>query len=100
METLTFKLQEDNFEGPLDLLLYLVGKNKMNLYDINIMEIGTDGDHVHFLIQSVPMLAPTEIARIIKSITAREIYRLCPQVKKKLWGGNIWSAGYFVAAVS
>ena len=30
METLTFKLQEDNFEGPLDLLLYLVGKNKMN----------------------------------------------------------------------
>ena len=46
------------------------------------------------------MLAPTEIARIIKSITAREIYRLCPQVKKKLWGGNIWSAGYFVATVS
>ena len=39
METLTFKLQEDNFEGPLDLLLYLVGKNKMNLYDINIMEL-------------------------------------------------------------
>ena len=100
METLTFKLQEDNFEGPLDLLLYLVGKNKMNLYDINIMEIGTDGDHVHFLIQSVPMLAPTEIARIIKNITAREIYRLCPQVKKKLWGGNIWSAGYFVATVN
>lgn len=39
METLTFKLQEDNFEGPLDLLLYLVGKNRMNLYDINIMEL-------------------------------------------------------------
>lgn len=39
METLTFKLQEDNFEGPLDLLLYLVGKNKMNLCDINIMEL-------------------------------------------------------------
>lgn len=36
-ETLTFKLED--FEGPLDLLLYLVGKNKMNLYDINIMEL-------------------------------------------------------------
>ena len=34
-ETLTFKLED--FEGPLDLLLYLVGKNKMNLYDVNIM---------------------------------------------------------------
>lgn len=36
-ETLTFKLEE--FEGPLDFLLYLVGKNKMNLYDVNIMEL-------------------------------------------------------------
>lgn len=37
MEILTFKIED--FEGPLDLLLYLVGKNKMNLYDINIMEL-------------------------------------------------------------
>ena len=36
-ETLTFKLED--FEGPLDLLLYLVGKNKMNLYEVNIMEL-------------------------------------------------------------
>lgn len=45
------------------------------------------------------MLAPQQIVRVIKSITAREIYRLCPNVKKKLWGGNIWSAGYFVSTV-
>ena len=37
MEVLTFKLED--FEGPLDLLLYLVSKNKMNLYDINIMQL-------------------------------------------------------------
>ena len=55
--------------------------------------------HIHFLIQSVPSLAPTTIVRIIKSITAREIYRLYPQIKKKLWGGNVWSAGYFVSTV-
>lgn len=65
----------------------------------NVVEIGTDGDHIHFLIQSVSMLAPTTIVRIIKSITAREIYRLYPQIKKKLWGGNIWRAGYFVSTV-
>ena len=35
METLTFKLEE--FEGPLDLLLYLVSKNKMNLYEVAIL---------------------------------------------------------------
>ena len=44
-------------------------------YEINVLEIGTDGDHVHFLIQSVPMLSPTEIATTIKSLTANEIYR-------------------------
>ena len=34
MEKLTFKL--DQFEGPLDLLLYLIAKHKLNLYDIPI----------------------------------------------------------------
>lgn len=69
-------------------------------YDINFLEIGTDEDHAHFLIQSVPTLAPEQIARIVKSITAKEIFRLCPWVEQKLWGGNVWSGGYFVGTVS
>ena len=77
------------FDDSVDKILIQTCKEIGKRYEINIVEIGTDGDHVHFLIQSVPMLAPTTIAKIIKSITAREIYRLCPQVKKKLWGGNI-----------
>ena len=68
-------------------------------YEINVVEIGSDGDHVHFLIQSIPAMAPTDIARKLKSITAQEIFRLCPQVKKKLWGGKLWTAGYFVSTV-
>ena len=87
------------FDDSVDKILIQTCKEIGRRYEINIVEIGTDGDHVHFLIQSIPMLAPTTIAKIIKSITAREIYRLCPQVKKKLWGGNIWSAGYFVSTV-
>ncbi len=87
------------FDDSVDRVLIQTCKEISKRYDINIMEIGTDGDHVHFLIQTVPMLAPTEVVRIIKSITAKEIYRLCPNVKKKLWGGNIWSTGYFVSTV-
>ena len=87
------------FDDSVDKVLIQTCKEIGRRYEINIVEIGTDGDHVHFLIQSIPMLAPTTIAKIIKSITAREIYRLCPQVKKRLWGGNIWSAGYFVSTV-
>jgi len=68
-------------------------------YDIEFLEIGIDGDHVHFLLQSVPTYSPTKIVRTLKSVTAREVLRRCPQVKKKLWGGEFWSDGYFIASV-
>ena len=65
-------------------------------YEIDFIEIGTDKDHVHFLIQSIPMLSPTQIIRVVKSITAKEILRLRPEVKQKLWGGEFWTKGYYV----
>ena len=69
-------------------------------YDyIVFLEIGTDKDHVHFLVQSTSNYAPSKIVQIIKSITARQIFVECPQVKKQLWGGQFWSDGYFVATV-
>ena len=69
-------------------------------YDyIIFLEIGVDKDHVHFLVQSTPNYAPSKIVQIIKSITSRQIYVECPEVKKKLWGGQFWSDGYFVATV-
>jgi REP element-mobilizing transposase RayT len=36
---------------------------------------------------------------MIKRLTAREIFRRCPHVKKILWGGEFWSAGYFASTV-
>ena len=68
-------------------------------YEIVFLEIGTDKDHVHFLVQSVPMYSPTKIVKTIKSITAREIFKRVPQVKQKLWGGEFWSDGYFISTV-
>jgi putative transposase len=68
-------------------------------YEIHFLEIGTDNDHVHFLVQSVPTYSPKRIVQIIKSITAREIFAACPEVKKKLWGGEFWSDGYFINSV-
>ena len=68
-------------------------------YEIEFLEIGSDDDHVHFLVQSVPMMSPKKIVQIIKSLTAREIFRSCPEVKKHLWGGAFWAEGYFVSTV-
>jgi len=68
-------------------------------YEIHFLEVGTDQDHVHFLVQSVPTFSPTKIVRIIKSITAREIFHKLPSVKKSLWGGQFWTSGTYISTV-
>ena len=68
-------------------------------YEIKFNEIGTDKDHVHFLIQSVPMYSAKKIIQTVKSITAREVFTKIPEVKKKLWGGEFWTDGYYVSTV-
>ena len=60
-------------------------------YELKFLEIGTDKAHVHFLVQSVPTYSITKIVTMIKSLTAREVFRKCPEVKKQLWGGEFWS---------
>ena len=68
-------------------------------YEIRFVEISTDNDHVHFLVQSIPTFSPKTIAQTIKSITAREIFLKHPKVKKMLWGGKFWTSGYYVNTV-
>ena len=68
-------------------------------YEITFIEIGNDEDHVHYLVQGVPIESPKAIVQTIKSITAREIFRLHPEVKKMLWGGHIWTSGYYINTV-
>ena len=68
-------------------------------YELKFLEIGTDKDHVHFLVQSVPSYSVTKIVTMIKSVSAREIFKKCPEVKKQLWGGEFWSDGYFASSV-
>ena len=68
-------------------------------YEVKFLEIGVDKDHVHMLVQSVPTYSVTKVVTMIKSITAREIFKQCPEVKKQLWGGEFWSDGYFASTV-
>ena len=69
-------------------------------FEIKFIEIGTDKDHVHFLIQLVPTYSAKKIIQTVKSITARQVFKQCAEVKEKLWGGEFWSEGYYVSTVS
>ncbi len=68
-------------------------------YEIRVECLGTDRDHVHLLCAAPPDRAPSDIVRIYKSITARELFKALPLLRKALWGGAFWSGGYFVSTV-
>ena len=87
------------FSEEVDEVLKTVCLEIAQRYELTFLEIGTDRDHVHFLVQSVPSYSPTKIVGIIKSLTAREVFARVPSVKKKLWGGEFWSDGYYVGTV-
>lgn len=87
------------FDEAVDGVLRDVCLDLERRYQLKFMEIGTDKDHVHFLVQSVSAYSVTKLVTLIKSITAREVFRLCPHVKKQLWGGEFWTDGYFVSTV-
>ena len=61
----------------VDKILVSVCEEIEKRYEIRFLEIGTDKDHVHFLIQSVPSYSVTKIVRTIKSLIAKEVFKQC-----------------------
>ena len=93
------KYRKAVFDEQVDEVLKEICLEIAERYQVKFLEIGTDKDHVHFLVQSVPTYSVTKIVTLVKSLTAREIFRRCPQVKKLLWGGEFWTDGYFASTV-
>jgi len=69
------------FDEEVDEVLREVCADIEKRYEIKFVEIGVDRDHVHFLVQSVPNYRVTTIIKMLKSLTAREIFKWCPHVK-------------------
>jgi putative transposase len=67
-------------------------------YEIKFLEISSDENHIHFLVQSGPMNSVTKLVTMIKR-TAREVLKNCHHVKKQLWGEEFWSDGYFASTI-
>src|SRR3954447_3813221 len=93
------KYRRAGIDGSVEQVLREVCLELETRYQLKFLAIGTDRDHVHFLVQSVPTYSVSKLVMIIKSLTAREIFRRCPEVKKQLWGGEFWTDGYFASTV-
>ena len=86
-------------DDEVDKLIKEISLEIEKRYEIHFIEIGTDKDHVHFLVQTVPMVAVNRLVTIIKSITAKEVFRKKPELKKELWGSSLWTSGYYASTV-
>ncbi len=74
-------------------------KDLENRYHMKFETLGFDEDHVHFLLQTVPNYSPSQIFRLVKSITAIELFKRHKDLKDELWGGEFWSDGGYVGTV-
>ena len=68
-------------------------------YEIQFVEIGYECEHVHFLVQSVPSISVSKLVTLIKSLSARELFKAYPEIKRILWGGNLWTSAYYANTV-
>lgn len=93
------KYRKKVFTKEVEKSLKKICKGIEERYEIFFIEIGSDENHVHFLVQSVPVYSPKKIVNTIKSITAIEIFKHHPEVKAKLWGGKFWTGGYYINTV-
>lgn len=77
-----------------------IAKGITERYYLYFHAMGTDGDHLHLLIESAPRYSPSRIMQICKSITAIQIFKKFPKLKEdELWGGEFWSDGGHIDTV-
>ena len=69
-------------------------------HDWIIQEMETDKDHLHILLSAPPRYSPSEIVKLIKTWSQRKIFFEHPEVRKYLWGGKLWSQGFYVSTIS
>ena len=88
-------LRQAKYRQTLVETLREIGKR----YWYEIEEVGTDGDHVHVFVGAGGRWAPSRIMQVMKSITAREMFRVHPEIRGVLWGGEFWSDGGYIGTV-
>ena len=52
------------------------------------------------VVRTEPKLSPSDVMQVVKSISAREFFRVYPAIKRKyFWGGKLWTQSYFVETI-
>lgn len=90
------KLLYGQIDEDLQALLRKIAEDK----EITILEMESDKDHIHLLIDCKPQHYIPDVVKALKGVSARLLFKQYPELKKWLWGGHLWNPSYFVATVS
>jgi len=90
------KVFRDPYREAMKTIIQKIGFD----YDIDIVELEIPEDHIHMVVRSEPKMSPSHIMQVIKSITAREFFKMFPDIKRRyFWGGKLWTQSYFVETI-
>ena len=90
------KVFEEPYRSTLKNIIEQIGYD----YNIEIVELEAPVDHIHMAVRTEPKESPSKIMQIIKSISAREFFRIYPEIRAKyFWGGKLWTQSYFVETI-
>jgi len=96
---LVAKYRRSVFSNNIDKVVIEICDELELKYEIQFHEIWSDDNHVHFLVQSVPVNSPQKIVQIMKSIIAKEVFKRAPEVKQWLRWWEFWTDWYYVNTV-
>jgi putative transposase len=93
------KYRKKILDGEITEYLKEVFEKIAEEYEFEIDTIGIMEDHIHIFMGAPPRYSPSEMVQIMKSISAREVFKKFPKLRKQLWAGELWNDGYFVRSV-
>lgn len=80
--------------------LFIIIENICKKYHYEIKAIEIMDDHIHLFISAPQTVAPCDIVKTLKSISAIELFKLYPSLKRFYQKcGLLWSSGYFISTV-
>lgn len=65
---------------------------------VHLAEVG-EQDHIHVFISAHPKISISYIAKMLKGISGRKLLREFPEIKEKLWKGELWNPSFYVETV-
>jgi Transposase and inactivated derivatives len=69
-------------------------------YAIEVSHVSFAQNHVHLLTRFLPKYSGGQVIKLVKSLSAKAVFREVPEVKNELWGGEFWTDGYYIATIS